>query len=382
MPGGNKMDINLDNYEVFIIDYIDNKLGPLETAELLLFLENHPGLKDEFEDLKTISVTPPTEETFGFSESLKQPSDIDAVNLSIHNYTHYFIAAIEGDLSVTGYNLVNQFLEKHPELKSEYNLFKSCKIKPDYSAHFPNAQKLKVIKKTVFIKYYLAAAMAASFLLLLTVFVRLTPETKEDLNKTLLISIEQQAMTDGTTKIVKKEKEKEQKADNPEKSKEESQVQKKSPSTDKEIEKKSPVIEQKARIAPIRKIEKKNMIINTTQLISENKTMNFYSNLYEDIQLAQELAMAEQEDNEQLLAEKTSQNNIRNIKAGRIINSVISSGEQLAEQLPQSVNGWLFADLGVKGFNLLTNNNYAINRSFNQNGKIELLKIKNTEKAL
>ncbi len=376
------MEINLDNYEVFIIDYLDNKLGPLETAQLLLFLENHPGLKDEFEDLKAISVTSPSDEKFGFNESLKQPADTDAVNLSIHNYSHYFIAAIEGDLSQTGYNLVNQFLEKHPELISEYNLFKSCKIKPDYKTHFPDVQKLKVNSKPLFIRYYWAAAIAASFLLLITVFVRLTPETKDDLNKSLLNSIEQQAMEDGTSKIVKKDKEKEQKVDVPEKSKEESQVQKKSPSPEKEIEKKSTVIEQKARIAPIRKIEKKSMIINTTPLISDNRTMNFYSNLFEDIQLSQELSMTEREENEEILAEKTSQNNIRSIKAGRIINSVISSGEQLAEQLPQSVNGWLFADLGVKGFNLLTNNNYAINRSYSEKGRIEQLKIKNAEKNL
>lgn len=376
------MEINLDNYEVFIIDYLDNKLGPLETAQLLLFLENHPGLKDEFEDLKAISVTSPSDEKFGFNESLKQPADTDAVNLSIHNYSHYFIAAIEGDLSQTGYNLVNQFLEKHPELISEYNLFKSCKIKPDYKTHFPDVQKLKVNSKPLFIRYYWAAAIAASFLLLITVFVRLTPETKDDLNKSLLNSIEQQAMEDGTSKIVKKDKEKEQKVDVPEKSKEESQVQKKSPLPEKEIEKKSTVIEQKARIAPIRKIEKKSMIINTTPLISDNRTMNFYSNLFEDIQLSQELSMTEREENEEILAEKTSQNNIRSIKAGRIINSVISSGEQLAEQLPQSVNGWLFADLGVKGFNLLTNNNYAINRSYSEKGRIEQLKIKNAEKNL
>lgn len=376
------MEINLDNYEVFIIDYLDNKLGPLETAQLLLFLENHPSLKDEFEDLKAISVTSPSDEKFGFNESLKQPADIDAFNLSIHNYSHYFIAATEGDLSQTGYNLVNQFLEKHPELISEYNLFKSCKIKPDYKTHFPDVQQLIVNSKPLFIRYYWAAAIAASFLLLITVFVRLTPETKDDLNKSLLNSIEQQAMKDGTSKIVKKDKEKEQKVDVPEKSKEESQVQKKSPSPEKEIEKKSTVIEQKARIAPIRKIEKKSMIINTTPLISDNRTMNFYSNLFEDIQLSQELAMTEKEENEEILSEKTSQNNIRSIKAGRIINSVISSGEQLAEQLPQSVNGWLFADLGVKGFNLLTNNNYTINRSYSEKGRIEQLKIKNDEKNL
>lgn len=374
------MDINLDNYEVFIIDYLDNKLGPLETAQLLLFFENHPGLKDEFEDLKTINITSPSNETFGFNESLKQPADKDAVNLSILNYSHYFIAAIEGDLSETGYNLVNQFLDKHPELKSEFKLFESCKIKPDTKVHYPEAEKLKVKNKPIFIKYYLAIGIAASLLLLVTVFVRITPESNKDLNKSILNSIEQQAIADGTS-TVKKEKDKDQKLESPEKSENESQTKKIVPVGKKESNSKPSSNEIKVKAAPIRKIEKKNMIINTTPLISENRTMNFYSDLYEDIRLSQELAMAEEEDKEELVAARSSQN-IRNIKAGRIINSVLSSGEQLAEQIPQSMSGWLFADLGVKGFNLLTNNNYSINRSYSENGRIEQLKIKNSEKNL
>lgn len=380
MPGGNQMDINIDNYEVFIIDYLDNKLGPLETAQLLLFLENHPGLKDEFEDLRTIAITPSSDETFGFNESLKQPADCDAVNLSIFNYSHYFIAATEGDLSETGYNLLNQFLKKHPELESEYTLFKSCRLKPDSKIHYPQPEKLKIKNKPVFMRYYLVTGIAASLLLLVTLFIRLTPETTEDLNKSLLNSIEQQANTN-VSNTEKKEKEKESKSVSIEENGSDSQVKKSSAVEKKAIDSKTSTKEQKERLMPIRKIDKKNMIINTTGLISENKTMNFYSNLYDDIRLSQELAMAEKEDQEEIVSEKSLQN-IRNIKAGRIINSVLSSGEQLAEQLPQSVSGWLFADLGVKGFNLLTNNNYSINRSYSEDGKIEQLKIKNSEKNL
>lgn len=380
MTGGNEMEINIDNYEVFIIDYLDSKLGPLETAQLLLFLENHPGLKDEFEDLKTINITPTSKEAFGFNESLKQPADKDAVNLSILNYTHYFIAATEGDLSETGYNLLNQFLQKHPELKSEYKLFESCKLKPETKVHFPEPEKLKIKSKPVFMRYYLSIGIAASLLLIVTVFLRLTPETNKDLNNSILNSIEQQANADGTT-TVKKELDKDIKPESLEKSETESQIRKSTPLEKKVTGSKSSTIELKERTAPIRKIEKKNMIINTTPLITANRTMNFYSNLYDDIRLSQELAMAEEEDQEEIIAEKPTQN-IRNIKAGRILNSVLNSGEQLAEQIPQSMNGWLFADLGVKGFNLLTNNNYSINRSYSEKGRIEQLNIKNIEKNL
>lgn len=374
------MEINIDNYEVFIIDYLDNKLGPLETAQLLLFLENHPGLKDEFEDLKTINITPTSNESFGFTESLKQPSDKDAVNLSFLNYSHYFIAATEGDLSETGYNLLNQFLEKHPELKSEYHLFEACKLKPDTKVHYPEPEKLKIKSKSVFMRYYLAIGIAASLLLIVTVFLRLTPETNKDLNRSMLNSIEQQANTN-VSNTEKKDKEKESKPASIEENEISTQTKKSATVEKKTTDSKTSAKEQTERVMPIRKIEKKNMIINTTGLISDNKTMNFYSNLYDDIRLSQELAMAEEEDQEEITVEKHSQN-IRNIKAGRILNSVLNSGEQLAEQIPQSMNGWLFADLGVKGFNLLTNNNYSINRSYSEKGRIEQLNVKNIEKNL
>lgn len=372
------MEININNYEIFIIDYLDNKLGPLETAQLLLFLENNPGLRDEFEDLKTLTVVPSAKDVFGFNDSLKQPADIDAVNLTEHNYTHYFIAATEGDLSSTGNKVLDSFLEKHPELLNEYNLFKACKLEPDSRIKFPHAESLKQQNKPVYLRYYFSLGIAASILLLISIFLRLTPENHNAINSAIRKSVEYQIPENDKPSV--SEKEKTSKNIIPAKNGIEIKV-KSNPAIKKRNQDSKPLdANEKETTAPIQKVNRKNFIMNTTQLISENKSKNFYSNLYDDIELSQELALAEKEDEEEVNTELYRPEKIKGVAAGRIINSVISSGEQFAQQIPESMNPWLIADLGVKGFNLLTNNNYSIDRRYSNKGRVEMLKINKVQK--
>ena len=46
-----KMEININNYEVYVIDFIDGMLNEIDTANLLIFLDQNPALKEEFEML-------------------------------------------------------------------------------------------------------------------------------------------------------------------------------------------------------------------------------------------------------------------------------------------------------------------------------------------
>jgi hypothetical protein len=409
------MDINIDNYEVFIIDYLDGKLNPLDTAQLLVFLENHPGLKDEFEDLRMITISPDEKEVFGFNEALKQPSDNDAVNLSMLNYQHYFIADIEGDLTPTGHHLLNNFLNEHPELHSEYQLFKATKLIPDKKIKFPQPDILKTIAKSqtggkrLFMRYYFAAGIAASLLLLFTIWLKLTPGTESDLDKNLSNSIARQAETQFSDEENKASSSSQNNAGKTEAELQNSSTKPANPKQEKINSQQnpgkpvqtSPKQEHKAvkatqgtktqegkglNMSPgkIIKIEQKGVIINNTPLYSENRTRNFYSDLYDDIKLSQELTMIEKEENDQndYTAQTGSHEKKAAVTAGRLLNSIITSGEQIAQQIPGSLNGWLFADLSVKGFNLLTNNSYVIDRKINDKGKVEYLKLKKEEESL
>ena len=79
------MEINKHNYEIVLIDYLDGKLNPLEVAELLLFLEQHPDIKAEFEGLENVSVSSIEQETFPAKDALKKklaPITIDENTIS------------------------------------------------------------------------------------------------------------------------------------------------------------------------------------------------------------------------------------------------------------------------------------------------------------
>lgn len=377
------MEINRTNYEVFVIDYLDNRLDPVQTAELLLFLENNPDLKEDFEELKAISVTPAASEVYGFKELLIQPSDKDANELNDTNYSHYFVAYLEGDLSNEGMEKITAFLHANPQLQSEFNLFASCRLTADKKIKFPAPEVLKVKTKSAFIRYYLATGIAASILLLGTVYLRLTPETDDSLEKSLRNAVEMQMSSDGeseTTSPAKRETS-DPALKTEEKTTVRSQTTGNSQTFRSQAKETIPAVKpavrtEKSPAAPVRKLDRKPMFMNNTPIVANTGERNFYSGLYEDISLAQELSLSNLEEKEEALANQEKHpEKIGNVKAGRIINSVISSGEQLAEQLPQNMNGWLIADIGIKGFNLLTNKNYTINRSLSNKGSIKALKI-------
>ena len=66
------MTINRNNYEAFFLDYRENNLTPEQVAELLIFLEQYPDLKEEFESFETIQMAPDKNIRFEVKESLKK----------------------------------------------------------------------------------------------------------------------------------------------------------------------------------------------------------------------------------------------------------------------------------------------------------------------
>jgi len=53
------MTINRNNYEAFIIDFIDGNLSPALRDELLVFLNQNPDIADEIDGIDGLILTPP-----------------------------------------------------------------------------------------------------------------------------------------------------------------------------------------------------------------------------------------------------------------------------------------------------------------------------------
>jgi hypothetical protein len=183
------MSINRNNYEAFFLDYRENNLTPEQVAELLIFLEENPDLKEEFESFEAIQMVPDKNIRFEVKESLKKSKLIPTENIDAGNYDNYIVADLEGDLSEDDDLELKAFISLNPKTKLEYNFYRSTFLKPDKSIQFTGKDKLKktgllVIYRTQIVY---ALAVAASVIILLGVYFRFADQPEE---RNVIVSVE------------------------------------------------------------------------------------------------------------------------------------------------------------------------------------------------
>lgn len=159
------MEININNYEVYVIDFFDGMLNEIDSANLLIFLDQNPVLKEEFEILINSSKLIPLEHNSFDSSLLLKPT-----NINVNNYDEKLIALIENDLSQSEKDVLLSEINSYPELEKAYELFLKTKLIPDSKILFKNKESLV---KTPFRKlplYTQISAIAALFIAVIIVF--------------------------------------------------------------------------------------------------------------------------------------------------------------------------------------------------------------------
>jgi len=128
--------INKNNYEEFFIDYFDGNLTAEKTAELFLFLESHPELKEEFNNFSNVQLDIP-EMQFPDHNSLKKTEG------SISGIDEKLIASLEGDLSFEEKKELESFIQSNPQVKKDLEIYKATVSVPDMSVVYPDKNSLK-----------------------------------------------------------------------------------------------------------------------------------------------------------------------------------------------------------------------------------------------
>lgn len=158
------MNINRNNYEIWLIDYLDGKLSPAEEEGLQLFLTANPDLKEEFDSFEFMPLEV-VEITYEPKSTLKK-KQIQAVgHINEDNYENYFIASSENDLGPADLDQLEGFIKKNPNLKQELDLFYRLKMKPDKGLIYTDKDGLKKQRKLP--AFWISAASAAAVALLL-----------------------------------------------------------------------------------------------------------------------------------------------------------------------------------------------------------------------
>ncbi|RFC55310.1 hypothetical protein [Brumimicrobium aurantiacum] len=136
------MEINLENYEAYLLDLWEGNLSKQEEAMLNDFLDLHPELKEEA-DLGLYSDIKFEEEAIDFD---KEAIKFESIN--IKNYKYFFVAYFENDLTDNEKQGVLNFLNQHPQLQKEFKSFQLTKL-PNEEVLFPNKEKLLLGKTQV-----------------------------------------------------------------------------------------------------------------------------------------------------------------------------------------------------------------------------------------
>ena len=364
----------IHNYEEHIVNYLDGQLSPVEAAELFLFLETHPELGEDLDELREMAVQPDLNIVYDFKDVLKLSHDPDADKISPENYLYYFIALTEGDLSRKGVEAVNRFIDINPACKDELLLLKKCKIEPPQAIVYPNKSELKRKRGAIIPMPVRWVALAASVLLLFSVFIRLEPTTTESIN---------QALTKTETPV--KEKPSRESIKN---TSENLGATSDDQKNIKPEDKKRTVIAETKKTQPAKSFKKDRApalsampsLKNTTNhtLSIDGTTRQTYSSFFSDISLSQQIWLAYAENHP---AEDPRNENRPGLNVGRRFNQYLQTGTQVANQVSESFSGWMLADIGIKGINLLTDKELKLMREVQPDGTTGNVMLKSDDES-
>ena len=157
------MKINRNNYEAYLIDYIEGNLNKQDEEAVNRFLEVNSDIAGEFNNFKQSEATvAELKESLNKAALYKSFSDI--VSITKENYEDFCIAYHEGDLDDGSTQRLFDFMDKHPGLKPLFDLHAKIHLQADTAIHFQGKRNLKKVQVVPFRKiiYTISAGVAAA----------------------------------------------------------------------------------------------------------------------------------------------------------------------------------------------------------------------------
>jgi len=159
------INIDLHNYELYVIDFIEGNLNDSHRESFELFLRDNPEIKNEVFELSTSEFKYLAEENYNSKTELKKGALLSEP-INENNYIQYFIAFHENDLDEATKQSVINFVD-NSKTKIEFDSIKRLRFKEDNSIKFPLKQEIK--KSTPRLILYQSLRIAASVIILLGV---------------------------------------------------------------------------------------------------------------------------------------------------------------------------------------------------------------------
>lgn len=163
------MTINRDNYELFVIDYIDGKLSPGLTSEFMVFLSQNPDIAQEIEGIADIKVIPTPVTMPVAKETLRRSTGLTENSIAEADYL--CIAELENDLTVQESLQLNELKKNHFEIARLSMLYSETKLIPNLSETFPGKAGLKHARVTPTLSRIAYATASIAAVLLIGIYI-------------------------------------------------------------------------------------------------------------------------------------------------------------------------------------------------------------------
>ncbi len=153
------MNINRNNYQEFLLLYIDGELSAELEQEVDTFLELHLDIKQEFDDLLNTKLQL-EDVSFGDVSSLLK---FEENSIGFNNYEEKFLLYVDDELSNQEKQSVETFVLQHPTLQSTFTTLKNTVLSLEIIQH-PNKEELYKKERKPIIFYLQRVAVAAVFI--------------------------------------------------------------------------------------------------------------------------------------------------------------------------------------------------------------------------
>ncbi len=333
------MKITLDNFEAFLLDYIEGNLDSTQTALLMSFLSDHPELDVDMEPSPILTDT-------DFSDRFKSPEELKKHDYAIaatssfnkENYESSFAAFYEGDFSPEEESALHHFLKQNPHLKPEFESYGNLQTEPDFSIVCPDKHLLKQHRIVPVYLRWLAPGVAAA-LALFVLFNSKQVNDNIDPSRTATIAIADR----GTAAVVQQQPPSSDMSPTQSNENIPVDVPPMSHSNSKPAKRSLEVITQ------IQPLPATNVEVAGSQKYELIEGSRYYTNLYTDIRLRDQIRFQEEID----------------AQANQTI-----YGDAKAAAEKNKFDLWSIARLGVKGFNFLTNSDIDFVKARNEKGEV------------
>jgi hypothetical protein len=156
------MTISKNNFEAYLLDYIEGNLDALLTAELMIFLAENPEFEQYLPDNDNYSLS-----AVGYnfeSKKLLKKDFEDVLQINAGNFDEFCIAAAEGLLDNANLARLNKYMAEDTILHKTFETYQKLRLRPDLSISCTEKQLLKKQDKKTFVlrTLYYGLSIAAS----------------------------------------------------------------------------------------------------------------------------------------------------------------------------------------------------------------------------